>query len=72
MESGGMIDHLSLGVSDLARSGMFYDAVLAPLGYERLFSNERAIGYPVHAVRGLETLVPVPSQWLQSSSSDSL
>ena len=40
-----MIDHLSLGVSDLARSGAFYDAVLAPLGYARLFGNERGIGY---------------------------
>jgi catechol 2,3-dioxygenase-like lactoylglutathione lyase family enzyme len=40
-----MIDHLSLGVSDLARSGSFYDAVLASLGYTRLFANERGIGY---------------------------
>jgi catechol 2,3-dioxygenase-like lactoylglutathione lyase family enzyme len=40
-----MIDHISLGVSDLARSGTFYDAVLVPLGYVRLFSNERGVGY---------------------------
>ena len=40
-----MIDHLSLGVSDLARAAVFYDAVLAPLGYVRLFSMERAVGY---------------------------
>jgi catechol 2,3-dioxygenase-like lactoylglutathione lyase family enzyme len=40
-----MIDHLSLGVSDLARAGTFYDAVLAPLGYVRLFTHERAVGY---------------------------
>jgi catechol 2,3-dioxygenase-like lactoylglutathione lyase family enzyme len=39
-----MIDHLSLGVADLARAGVFYDAVLAPLGYVRLFSM-RAVGY---------------------------
>ena len=31
-----MIDHLSLCVSDLARSRAFYDAVLAPLGLKRL------------------------------------
>jgi catechol 2,3-dioxygenase-like lactoylglutathione lyase family enzyme len=40
-----MIDHLSLGVSDLARAGAFYDAVFAPLGYVRIFSKERGIGY---------------------------
>jgi catechol 2,3-dioxygenase-like lactoylglutathione lyase family enzyme len=39
-----MLDHLSIGVSDLARAASFYDAALAPMGYVRLFSN-RAIGY---------------------------
>ncbi len=40
-----MLDHLSLGVSGLASAAAFYDAVLAPLGYIRLFSNERGVGY---------------------------
>jgi catechol 2,3-dioxygenase-like lactoylglutathione lyase family enzyme len=40
-----MIDHLSLGVCDLARSRAFYDAVLAPLGYARMFDLEDASGY---------------------------
>jgi catechol 2,3-dioxygenase-like lactoylglutathione lyase family enzyme len=40
-----MIDHLSLGVSDLGRAGVLYDAVLAALGYVRLFTHERAVGY---------------------------
>jgi catechol 2,3-dioxygenase-like lactoylglutathione lyase family enzyme len=40
-----MLDHISLGVSDLARAGAFYDTSLAPLGYVRLFANERGIGY---------------------------
>jgi catechol 2,3-dioxygenase-like lactoylglutathione lyase family enzyme len=40
-----MIDHLSVGVSDLARAGAFYDAVLGALGYARLFTHERAVGY---------------------------
>ncbi|MCB4771697.1 VOC family protein [Ancylobacter sp. Lp-2] len=31
-----MIDHMSVGVSDLARSVAFYDAVLAPLAYVRV------------------------------------
>ena len=40
-----MIDHLSLGVRDLARARAFYDAVLAPLGYRRVFDLEDASGY---------------------------
>jgi catechol 2,3-dioxygenase-like lactoylglutathione lyase family enzyme len=40
-----MIDHLSLGVSDLARAGAFYDAVLATLGYVRVLTHERALGW---------------------------
>jgi catechol 2,3-dioxygenase-like lactoylglutathione lyase family enzyme len=40
-----MIDHVSLGVSDLARASTFYDAVLAPLGYVLLWSNEEGRGY---------------------------
>jgi catechol 2,3-dioxygenase-like lactoylglutathione lyase family enzyme len=40
-----MIDHLSLGVSDLARSGVFYDAVLATLGYARVLTHPRALGW---------------------------
>jgi catechol 2,3-dioxygenase-like lactoylglutathione lyase family enzyme len=40
-----MIDHLSLGVADLAKSRAFYDAVLAPLGYRRLFDVADASGY---------------------------
>lgn len=42
-----MISHLSLGVHDLNRSGAFYDAVLAPLGYIRSAAtkaNELAYG----------------------------
>jgi catechol 2,3-dioxygenase-like lactoylglutathione lyase family enzyme len=40
-----VLEHLSMGVSDLERSGRFYDAILAPLGYARVFSNARGIGY---------------------------
>jgi catechol 2,3-dioxygenase-like lactoylglutathione lyase family enzyme len=40
-----LIDHVSLGVADLARSAAFYDAALGPLGYVRLWSTERGIGY---------------------------
>jgi catechol 2,3-dioxygenase-like lactoylglutathione lyase family enzyme len=32
-----MIDHITFGVSDFARSTAFYDRALAPLGLRRLF-----------------------------------
>jgi len=39
------LEHVSIGVRDLARSAAFYDAVLAPLGYGRVFTREGAVGY---------------------------
>lgn len=47
------LHHLSLGVTDLQRSVRFYDAVLAPLGLARVWSDLRpgergqAVGYGV-------------------------
>ena len=40
-----MIDHISLGVRDLAACGRFYDAALAPLDYRRLIERPGTIGY---------------------------
>ena len=46
-----MLHHLSLGVSDIERAAAFYDAVLAPLGYVRVWDDLRpgeagqAVGY---------------------------
>ena len=40
-----MIDHVSLGTSDLARATAFYDSVLAPLGYVRLWTGAKGIEY---------------------------
>jgi catechol 2,3-dioxygenase-like lactoylglutathione lyase family enzyme len=42
-----MLDHVSLGVSDLARSRRFYDAALRPLGLVRIvnFGNDRGSDY---------------------------
>ena len=40
-----VIDHLSLGVRDLARSRAFYDAILAPLGYRRGYDHDDVSGY---------------------------
>lgn len=40
-----MLDHISIGASDLARAGEFYDSVLAPLGYARRYSDDSSLGY---------------------------
>jgi len=40
-----MLSHISLGVSDLERSIVFYDAVLATLGYVRVWRDADAAGY---------------------------
>jgi catechol 2,3-dioxygenase-like lactoylglutathione lyase family enzyme len=45
-----MIDHVSLGVRDVARAKRFYDAALAPLGYSCLSEGEGSLGYGRDAV----------------------
>ena len=46
-----MLHHLSLGAKDIEAAARFYDAVLAPLGYVRVWSDlrpgeqEQAVGY---------------------------
>jgi catechol 2,3-dioxygenase-like lactoylglutathione lyase family enzyme len=40
-----MIDHISVGVSDLERSARFYAAALAPLGLSRLITRPATIGF---------------------------
>ena len=40
-----MIDHVSIGVRDLAACGRFYDAVLASIGYTRMIVRPATIGY---------------------------
>src|SRR5215212_3841101 len=42
-----MLDHVGIQCADLAASGAFYDAVLAPLGASRLMDFGVAIGYGV-------------------------
>lgn len=44
-----MIDHVGFEVTDLERSGRFYDAVLYALGARRLFQSEHAVAYGVNA-----------------------
>lgn len=57
-----MLDHVSIGVRDIARTRRFYDAALAPLGYTCLSSGTDSLGYGAESVRfwiGL-TERPVP------------
>lgn len=48
-----MLHHISLGVSNIERAALFYDAVLATLGYVRVWEDLRpgepgqAVGYGV-------------------------
>jgi catechol 2,3-dioxygenase-like lactoylglutathione lyase family enzyme len=45
-----MIDHVSIGVRDVARAKSFYDAALKPLGYSCLSAAEGSLGYGGDAV----------------------
>jgi catechol 2,3-dioxygenase-like lactoylglutathione lyase family enzyme len=58
-----MFDHISIGVKDLERARRFYDAVLLPLGYERLANADRMMGYGAEraAFWVMETEAPVPA-----------
>ena len=40
-----MIDHISVGVSDLERAARFYEATLAPLGLSRLVTRPATVGF---------------------------
>lgn len=40
-----MIDHISIGVRDIAVARRFYDAALAPLGYTCLSASSGSLGY---------------------------
>lgn len=40
-----VLGHLSLGVRDLERTRRFYDAAMAPLGWTRVWTHEKGIGY---------------------------
>jgi catechol 2,3-dioxygenase-like lactoylglutathione lyase family enzyme len=57
-----MIDHMSLGVSDLAASKTFYRKALEPLGYELLFDLPPEVtGGSAAAGFGV---APKPSFWI--------
>ena len=45
-----MINHISIGVRDLARTKRFYDAAFAPLGYKCLSEGASSLGYGRDAI----------------------
>ena len=58
-----MIDHISIGVRDLARSKVFYDAILGSLSYRRIVQEDASLGYGAETVSFwvLATDAPVPA-----------
>jgi catechol 2,3-dioxygenase-like lactoylglutathione lyase family enzyme len=60
-----MIDHVSVGVSDLERAAQFYQLTLAPLGLSRLVTREATVGfgksYPEFWINLRAEMAPVPS-----------
>lgn len=46
-----MINHVSIGVRDVARAKVFYDAALKPLGYTCQSSSETSLGYGEVAIQ---------------------
>ena len=61
-----MIDHVSVGVSDLERAARFYETVLAPLGLTRLVTRPATIGfgkaYPEFWINLRAGMVRVPAE----------
>ena len=45
-----MINHVSIGVRDISRTKLFYDAALNPLGYSCLSADASSLGYGRDAV----------------------
>ena len=54
-----MLDHVSMQCRDMAASSAFYDAVLAPLGGQRILDFGGAIGYGVP---------PQPDFWISQQA----
>lgn len=46
-----MLDHVSIGVRDIAKTKAFYDSVLEALGYRCLHAGEGSLGYGAQSVQ---------------------
>jgi catechol 2,3-dioxygenase-like lactoylglutathione lyase family enzyme len=57
-----MINHISIGVHDIAKSKRFYDAALKPLGYKCLSESSGSLGYGLDVALWIgATERPVPA-----------
>lgn len=54
-----MLAYVTLGTNDLEAAGRFYDAALAPLGYVRLATKAREIGYGRPVAPGENATIPL-------------
>jgi catechol 2,3-dioxygenase-like lactoylglutathione lyase family enzyme len=57
-----VLGHLSFGVNDLTRSTEFYDRVLAPLGYVRVWTSAKGVGYGMPGGGDKLALFPHPGR----------
>jgi catechol 2,3-dioxygenase-like lactoylglutathione lyase family enzyme len=61
-----MIDHISIGVRNVAASKRFYDGALQPLGYQCLSDSPESLGYGAKApalwISAAERPVPADSR----------
>jgi catechol 2,3-dioxygenase-like lactoylglutathione lyase family enzyme len=61
-----MLNHISIGVKDLAASGRFYDSAFEPLGYKRVFESAEYVCYgmrsPVFCVVAAKHPVPADTE----------
>lgn len=57
-----MLGHLSFGVEDLTRAASFYDAVMAPIGWVRVWDSPKGVGYGPPGKGDKLALFPRPGQ----------
>ena len=55
-----MLNHVSIGVRDIAKAKRFYDAALKPLGYTCLSESPGSLGYGQDAVKLWISETPQP------------
>ena len=57
-----MLSHLSFGVNDLEASSSFYDAVLASIGFVRVWTSPKGVGYGPPGDQDKLALFPRPGR----------
>ena len=53
-----LLGHLSFGVADLGRSTAFYDAIMPALGYRRVWTSAKGVGYGLEPGKDKLALFP--------------